>query len=67
MVPAQMQQNPTKSTTFPLPNTYPIPEVATTSILEGGPKRQIHEAKRVSERSDWQHEGGGNLGCERDR
>lgn len=36
MVPAQVQQRPAKSTAFPLPSTYPVPEVATTSIL---PKR----------------------------
>lgn len=50
MVPAQVQQRPAKSTALPLPRTNPVPEVATTSMLDrrkNDSKRQVpkHEFK----------------------
>ena len=42
MVPAQVQQRPAKSTALPLPRTNPVPEVATTSMLD----RRKNESKR---------------------
>ena len=50
MVPAQVQQSPAKSTALPLPRTNPVPEVATTSMLDrrkNDSKRQVpkHEFK----------------------
>lgn len=34
MVPAHVQQSPEKSMAWPLPRTNPVPEVATTSMLD---------------------------------
>lgn len=43
MVPAQVQQSPPRSIVLPLPRTNPVPEVATTSMLEQGCKSKTKE------------------------
>ena len=47
MVPAQVQQSPARSIVLPLPKTNPVPEVATTSILQQRCKPETKETTVV--------------------